>query len=213
MQHTAAMRFGHFAVRAYVIRQFKQDHYSGDISLLTDWHRYSGRRRYRLEFSALPTEKSKWYAVRDSQGNVVVHLSAAMIMRWHFDQLQQAGEQTVFAPIADGQCSRQERQTWIRGALLSALPLDEQSARAMVNDVTPHSFRPGLAGDLLAEGKQLGAIAIECRWKGPRIVRIYAERMALSDARRGVRFRRVRPRTQFRPTARHRTTNQEQLRR
>ena len=36
MQHTAAMRFGHFPARAYVLSQFKMDPQSGDISLATD---------------------------------------------------------------------------------------------------------------------------------------------------------------------------------
>ena len=59
----------------------------------------------------------------------------------------------------------------------------------MVDEVTPHSFRPGLAGDLLAEGLTLQAIAVECRWHGERIVRIYAEREPLSAVRHSDAFR------------------------
>ena len=61
----------------------------------------------------------------------------------------------------------------------------------MIDEVTPHSFRPGLAGDLLAEGKQFGAIAVECRWQGVKNVRMYAERMALGDARASTAFRKI----------------------
>ena len=61
----------------------------------------------------------------------------------------------------------------------------------MISEVTPHSFRPGVAGDLLAEGKQFGEIAVECRWQGVRNVRMYAERMSLGDARMSTAFRKV----------------------
>ena len=71
------------------------------------------------------------------------------------------------------------------------MPTNEIRAIAMLDNVTPHSFRPGLAGDLLADGNTLDAIAVECRWHGARIVRMYAERMALSAARRGNGFRRI----------------------
>ena len=58
----------------------------------------------------------------------------------------------------------------------------------MVSEVTPHSFRPGLAGDLLAEGMQLAAIAVECRWQDVRNVRMYAERTALGDVLKKSKF-------------------------
>ena len=123
MQHTAAMRYGHFPARGHKLRHFKVNDRLGDITLTTDWHRYAGRRRYRLRFPAIPDGEVRWYAVRDAGGDVVVHLSAVMIMGWHFDQLRNAGEQTVFAPVRHGDVSRLERQRWLRRALLAALPL------------------------------------------------------------------------------------------
>ena len=34
--------------------------------------------------------------------------------------------------------------------LLAALPMDELEVRKLVEDVTPHAFRAGLAGDLVS---------------------------------------------------------------
>ena len=192
MQHSAAMRFGHFPARGYRLRQFKVDDRLGDITIVTDWHRYAGRRRYRLHFPAVPEEMCRWYAIRDQQGEVLTHLSAATILRWHFDQIRSAQEQQVFAPTPGGDVSRADRQRWLRGVLLAALPLQDESARAMVQEVTPHSFRPGMAADYLREGWQLDAIAIRCRWQGTRNARMYAERMLLADARRDTSFRSLR---------------------
>ena len=97
----------------------------------------------------------------------------------------------MFAPSATELTTRADRQAWLRQALLRALPAEEVRARAMVQFVTPHSFRPGLAGDMLEDGMSLDGIATECRWHGRRIVRIYAERDSLSSARRTDGFRRI----------------------
>ena len=56
-------------------------------------------------------------------------------------------------------------------------------------DVLIHSFRPGLAGDLLCEGVQLAEIAVLLRWQGERNARMYAERPSLAVYRRGAAFR------------------------
>lgn len=189
MQHSAAMRFGHFPARAYVWQQFIAE--NGCYRLMTDWHRYSGRHRYCLRFEQSPASRARWYRLRDTQGVVVADVSAATIMSWHFEQLRLSGEHTVFAPSSSGVSTRLERQQWLRQALLQALPLSETRARAMVEHVTPHSFRPGLAGDLLEEGMSLDAIASECRWHGRRIVRMYAERESLSAVRRTDGFRTI----------------------
>ena len=191
MQHTGAMRFGHFPARGYRLQHFTVDSTLGDITLTTDWHRYAGRRRYRLRFPAVPDGTTRWYEVRNTTGETIVHLSAANILRWHFQQLRQAHEDTVFAPTLGVEVTRLERQRWLRGVLLAALPLREVTARAMVDEVTPHSFRPGMAADYLRAGWHLDAIAIRCRWQGSRNACMYAERMPLADARRGEDFRRL----------------------
>ena len=189
MQHTCAMRFGHFPARAYVRDMFARDPDNGSLRLVTDWHRYSGRRKYCLTFAAAPQYRARMYTLRDAHGDEVDFVSAATILTWHFHFLQRDHEQTVFAPRSGVQPSRHSRQEWLRAALLAALPVGDARARAMVEDVTPHSFRPGLAGDLLREGMLPQAIAVECRWADIRNVRLYGERLPLSAARRSSAFR------------------------
>ena len=193
MQHSAAMRFGHFPAREYKLRHFAIDGRLGDVTMVTDWHRYAGRRRYKLHFPAVPDEACRWYPIRDGNGEVVVHVTAAQVLKWHFAQLRQAGEQRVFAPSAHVSPSRMARQNWLRAVLLEALPLHATTARELVTEVTPHSFRPGMAADYLKEGWQLDAIAIRCRWQGTRNARMYAERTLLFDTRRDNSFRFVAP--------------------
>ena len=82
----------------------------------------------------------------------------------------------AFDPNGDGSApDRTARQRWLRDLLLTALPDTETAARALVLHVTPHSFRSGLAGDLLRAGEQLSAIMQACRWWSERVARMYAE--------------------------------------
>ena len=100
-----------------------------------------------------------------------------------FARLRRDGETRVFAPVRNETCSRDQRQAWLREVLLAALPTNERYARAAVDDVTPHSFRAGLAGDLHREGVGLPRIGSVCRWNTQRVVRLYAERPSLSVLR------------------------------
>ena len=110
MQHSAAMRFGHFPARAYTWKQFRQGSRDASFRLMTDCHRYSGRHRYCLRFDAVPAARSRWYRLRNADGEVVTDVSAATVMSWHFRQLKGAGEQTVFAPSGTAPNTRQDRQ-------------------------------------------------------------------------------------------------------
>ena len=179
-QHTQGMRFGHFIAKQYTVDDFNVDARDGSMTLLTDWHRYSGRAMYRLSFAAFPACSARWYSLRDAKGRVVDKVSAAAVLTWHFHALRRDGETAVFAPTVGVPNSHADRLEWLRASLLAALPSSEIAARKQVSDVTPHSFRPGLAGDLLRADKRFDEIATECRWHGTRNARMYSERAQLS---------------------------------
>jgi len=183
MQHTGGMRFGHFRDRQYPLDAFAIDGVDASIRLITDWSRYAGRRQYCIEFPAAPRFQSMWYEVFAPNGNLLDSYPAATVLHWHFRRLQRDGERVVFAPVLNETVSREDRQSWIREVLWRALPIPEREARLVVQNVTPHSFRPGLAGDLHREGVSLQRIGSICRWNTPRVVRLYAERPCLSMTR------------------------------
>ena len=183
MQHTGGMRFGGFTVRNYALDSFLIDGMHGSIRLVTDWARYSGRRQFYIEFPASPRFEAMWYNVYAPNGDLLDTYPAATLLHWHFRRLRRDGERHVFAPVPGETCSRDERQTWIREALLAALPVPEREARVAVDDVTPHSFRPGVAGDLHRDGVAIQRIGAVCRWNTQRVVLIYAERPCLSSFR------------------------------
>ena len=67
MQHTCGMRFENFLSRSYRVPSFVRDAY-GTFSLVTDWHRYSGRRSYCLEFALVPRWSCLKYIVNSADG-------------------------------------------------------------------------------------------------------------------------------------------------
>ena len=189
MQHVRGMRYGHFIYRAYTIDQFKFNPKDGSFVLLTDWSRYAGRSKFCLKFEAFPKLDCLRYTLRASDGTVVDTVAAATVLSWHFDILRQENESKIFAPANGEAASREDRAKWLRESLLAALPLDEHDARRLVDQVTPHSFRPGLAGDMRQAGLRLDEIAIECRWLGLRNARTYSARRPLSASRISTAFR------------------------
>ena len=189
MQHTGAMRFGQFADRDYPVSAFIVDGADASLRLVTDWSRYAGRRQFAIEFASSPQFASMWYKIRAPNGDLITSYPAATLLRWHFEQIQQAGETRVFAPVLGATISREARQQWLRTALLDALPLAETEARALIDQVTPHSFRSGLSGDLFREGVALQRVGSICRWNSQRVVRLYAERPCMSMARLTIGFR------------------------
>ena len=188
MQHTGGMRFGGFAARNYTLDSFAIDA-AGTIRLVTDYSRYSGLRQFSIEFAASPRFEEMWYNIFAPSGALIDSYPAATLLHWHFRRLERDGERRVFAPELGEVCSRDDRQAWIREVLLAALPISEREARAAVEEVTPHSFRAGLAGDLFRAGVSLQRIQSICRWHVPRVVRIYAERPCLSASRLTEGFR------------------------
>ena len=90
----------------------------------------------------------------------------------------------VYCPRGHGvPPSRDERQRWLRMILLAALPLSDVKARELVKKVTPHSWRPGIAGDMLHEGTTQAERMRMCRWHSPRVSDMYAERPSLGRQR------------------------------
>ena len=68
------------------------------------------------------------------------------------------------------------------------MPACETDTMTLVDGVTPHAFRAGLAGDLAAEGAPWQSIAVQCRWNSMRAMRMYAGRPSLQAQRRSRLF-------------------------
>ena len=114
-------------------------------------------------YPAFPAGRARWYRAYDANGVVLDTFSAATVLHWHFDRLRADGEETVFAPVAGEICSREERCRWLRTSIRAAMLPSESKAIEALEHVTPHSFRPGIAGDLLRDGMSLSDMIVELR--------------------------------------------------
>ena len=193
VQHTAGMRFGHFLARQYTDASFRKDA-DGSRHLISDWGRFPSVRRFCLDFLARPRYACQVYIVRNVDGSVAATLTAAMLLQWHFRLVHAEEDTLLFEPVKGEEPVRLDRQQWLRNVLLGALPLHEKEAREAIRRVTPHSFRSGLAGDLLRADVPLIKIAAICRWSvhNTKTIRMYAERSSFSATRtcRSFRLRR-----------------------
>ena len=188
MSHTAGMRFGHFLFRSYSIHSFVLGR-GGSYHLVTDWSRYHEGDKFCLRFDAAPRYQCHRYKVSSATGAPDVVVTAADVLRWHFNRLRRDGEVAVFAPVRGAKVQYENRKAWLQASLRAALPPSEVAAIALVDDVSPHSFRSGAASDLLREGVSLQMIGSVCRWRATRAIRLYAERATLSMSRTGNVFR------------------------
>ena len=192
LQHSCGMRFGHFAARMYRMFAFLWSMQEQCFNLVTDWHRYSGRYRYLLSFFKRPVRAELRYDVKRDDGSTAV-ITAGLVLQWHFEALRAEKEEVVFCPQGSGFVpSAVERQAWLRRILLAALPLSDVAARAAVEKVSPHSFRPGLAGDYLRGALPWPEIMRLCRWHSKSVAIMYAERPSLGMLRVSSVVRRVR---------------------
>ena len=80
MQHTAAMRFGNFLERDYKLDSFLRDA-DGSFRLVTDYHRYAGRRMYCMQFPSDPKFDAMRYELTWPDGAVFDTIIAATIMQ------------------------------------------------------------------------------------------------------------------------------------
>ena len=189
MQHTAALRFGHFVHKRFRVKDITWLA-DGSAQLVTDWQRYPGKPPSTLRFPSRPHWRCQMYRPKDRVN--VWDITASTLLQWHVAGMH--GDDYIFEPVPSVIPSRESRQRWMRKALLlvygshytaAASMADQDTIERVVARVTPHSFRGGLAVDLRNEKASWEQISVEGRWKSKRAVKIYASRSTL-DAHTGM---------------------------
>ena len=171
MQHTAGLRFGHFIFRNYTKAALIWT--SLGATLLTNWQRYPGKSCAAIVFPFKPRWRCFKY-VYNARGNFI---TAADILRWHVAAMSL--QDLLFEPIPGRQADRGDRQRWLRAVCQGCFTISTHASHALMN-VTPHSFRGGMAVDMLGEGASLEQIAARGRWLSRKAVKLYAGKCTLS---------------------------------
>ena len=183
-QHTTDMRFDHFLARAYTENSFvrKDD---GSWQLRSNFGRRPTTRRHRLDFlatlqvpslSGVTTGRFDCNVGYDSYVTYYVVLPPAVARGGN-------------AVVSTGETRGADSHGASALATLLAALLREMETRRLVQFVTTHSFRSGLAGDLHRAGETWKTIGEVCRWKSISCIRLYSERPSLYDSRTSQGFR------------------------
>ena len=187
LQHTAAMRFGHFVDRNYTVSDFKKAPVDGAYRLFTSWSRYTTKRKYCLIFPRHPKRAGKVYVVESQSGEELATLTAAEVLEWHLHQLNHPSA-SVFAPVPGVKPLRSARQTWLRTTWTAILGNAAAEDKKLVHKITPHSFRPGLATDQWRAKEPSLVIMAEGRWAWKKTMEMYATRIPLQVRRVSLGF-------------------------
>ena len=168
MQHTAGLRFGHFIFRLY--RKIDLTWNRLGAKLLTNWQRYPGKTCAAIVFPFKP----RWqcFEYKHSCGSI----TAADLLQWHVNTLTET--QLLFEPVPGRKADRGDRQRWLRAVFAKCFVVPPRATDALTT-ITPHSFRGGMAVDMMQEGASLEQIAARGRWLSRRAVKLYAGKCAL----------------------------------
>ena len=169
MQHTAGLRFGHFIYRSYTNADLSWNRLGA--TLLSNWQRYPGKSAAAITFRFRPKWQCFIYPANDD-----VSITAAKLLQWHVRMLQP--KDLLFEPLVGRKPDRGDRQRWLRLVCKICYTISPRNANAFTN-ITPHSFRGGMAVDMRMEGASLEQVAARGRWLSRRAVKQYAGKCTL----------------------------------
>lgn len=155
---------------------------------MADWHKM--RRRvdtYAIDFPANPRFEAMKYNIYAVNGSVKHTFTAAKVLHWHMQEEKSRKARDVFAPE---NTTAGYFQKWLRSSFKALLAEDDEEVAALVEAMTPHSFRAGMAGDLERENVSRNRIKKVGRWTSDRAMEQYI-RSGLAQRLQRIAFHRI----------------------
>ena len=156
--------------------------------MASDWHKMRRKGSFSVSFPSQPQYKALKYDIYSPSGQVQRQVTAATILQWHTSTRKSDG--MLFSPTGERTPTRQQFQQWIRESFREILVGDPEEIESMIQAMTPHSWRAGLAGDLDREGVARRVIMKRGRWNDEKVMEQYA-RDALGQRLTSIRYNRV----------------------
>ena len=147
-------------------------------------HRCQVLNRFQAE---IDDGASKSYEIYAGDGSVRRTFTAAQVLQWHMQGERSRKATDLFAPDDE---SSSEFQKWLRASFKALLAEDTKEVLALVNAITPHSFRAGMAGDLDRENVSRARIKRIGRWESDRAMEQYI-RGGLAQRLQRIAFHRI----------------------
>ena len=141
--------------------------------LASDWRKMKRRGSFTVPFPMRPDFDSMWYSGYTQTGEETGRFTAAHVFRW-YTRARGSSAGNIFAAMGKAKLSRRSFQAWLRGAFGSLLVGNAREIQALVEAITPHSFRAGMASDLERERIPRLHIKRVGRWSSDRAMEQYA---------------------------------------
>ena len=170
--HTGGMRFGLLKD----LWQQAKTRWSGldkAYRMASDWRKMKRGGAFSVPFPAEPQFEAMRYPVFDQAGVKVGSFTAAEVITWRMEAAGSARSRHLFATKGEVMPSRDEFQRFIRMSFRRLLVGDRDEINALVDAMTPHSFRAGLASDLHRSGVPVKQIMKLGRWESERAMSQY----------------------------------------
>lgn len=137
----------------------------------SDWHKMKRQsNEYAVEFPQKPVHAAMVYHQFANDGSVQLSFTAAQVLRWQMDIENSEWACDLFAPT---DLTSAGFKKWIRVSFSALLVEDQTEVRALVEAMTPHSFRAGMASDLERENVPRSRIKRIGRWHSDRAMEKY----------------------------------------
>ena len=104
---------------------------------------------------------------------MVGSFTAADVLGWRVKQVGSARASRLFSPPGADAPRRSDLQCFMRWSFRSLLTMDRGELEALVEAMTPHGWRAGVAGDMHREGVRPKLIMRTGRWRSKRAMEQY----------------------------------------
>ena len=159
-----------------------------------DWRKMKHGGPFSIKFPAKPQLEPMVYPAFNAQGKKIGSFTAADVLRWQIDIEGSNKCKHIWAPTGAKRPTRSSLQAFIRKSFQQLLMTDDKELKALVQSMTPHSFRAGMAGDLDRAGYPLTVNMKIGRWESERAAKLYI-RDGLTQRIQQIRFRRIKAKT------------------
>ena len=162
-----------------------------------DWRKMKRGGPYTISFPSKPKFSSMIYPRFSTDGRQIDTFTAADVLGWRAKQVGSMKARRLFSSKGAGEPVRSDFQKFIRQTFKSLLVGNRKEIAKLVQEMTPHSFRAGMASDMHRAGVPVKTIMKQGRWESERAMSQYI-RDGLGQQIRSAEYRRI-P-TGWRPT-------------
>ena len=188
--HTGCMRF-QMVRELYKNARLKWSQPNRCFMMESDWNKM--RRpvgQYTIKFPERPRYNSMQYKAYGRGGEKTHTFTAEMVLRWHAEMTGSTVVSELFAPTFGKEPSSKDFKQWLRASFGALLVGAKGEVAKLVQAITPHSFRAGMAGDLEREDTPRPTIKKLGRWHSSRAMEQYI-RDGLAQKLSSTKYRRI----------------------